>query len=213
MPISACLDRRRGLPASSPSRKGVERRLEAWDYLLAEQGRAVLPWPGPRSGRTRPGERVQACQLAFPRTGLMDRSDPRRGPRRVRQGDGAGGAGDGAGQHPTLQALRRQPGLPAVARGHRFPAGLRGRQAKGARAACRDIAGMRQCAVDARGFLAGRHPHDGLSRLHGVDARCTPIAQEGRHYACDNSVSASLTAANSFATLSHTASKCSANVP
>ena len=54
---------------------------------------------------------------------------------------GARGARDGAGQHPTLQAVRRQSGLAAVARGHRFPAGLRRQRAKGARAACRDIAG------------------------------------------------------------------------
>ena len=46
-------------------------------------------------------------------------------PRRVRQGDGAGGAGDGAGQHPTLQALRRQSGLQEVADEHGVPAGLR----------------------------------------------------------------------------------------
>ena len=54
---------------------------------------------------------------------------------------GARGARDGAGQHPILQAVRRQSGLAAVARGHRFPAGLRRQRAKGARAACRDIAG------------------------------------------------------------------------
>ena len=63
------------------------------------------------------------------------------------------------------------------------------------------------------GFRAGRHPHDGLSRLHRADACCTPIAQEGHHYACDNSFSASSTAASSFTILSHTASKCPAKVP
>lgn len=41
-----------------------------------------------------------------------------------RQGYGARGTGDGSGQQPTLQALRGQSGLQAVADGHRGPAGL-----------------------------------------------------------------------------------------
>ena len=40
------------------------------------------------------------------------------------KGDGAGGARDGAGQHATLQAVRRRPVLQAVADEHRVPAGL-----------------------------------------------------------------------------------------
>ena len=54
------------------------------------------------------------------------------------------------------------------------------RRANGARAACRDIPGMRQCAVDARGFLAGCHPHDGLSHLHGIDVRGWLIRGDAR---------------------------------
>ena len=49
---------------------------------------------------------------------------PGKRPRRIRPGDGAGGARDGAGQHPTLQALRRQRELPGVADQDGVPAGL-----------------------------------------------------------------------------------------
>ena len=82
-------------------------------------------------------------------------SDRGERPRRIRQGDAASGAGDDAGRHPTLQALRRQPGLPAVAVGHRVPAGL---QSDGLRSAGRPAETLRGClsaplATTAAGFL------------------------------------------------------------
>ena len=114
-----------------------------------------------KRGRTRrrprnPGDRVEGRRpgRAEDHRGHPDRSGEGRQvrertatrgrgerPRRVRKGYGAGRPRDGAGQHSTLQPVRRRSGLQAVADGHRVPAGLRSGGLPKA-ATRRDVAGV-----------------------------------------------------------------------